>query len=46
MHEAVQSVLSNIAIIFIMHLLINLVIVNRKAFLNKILFSIALILIT
>ncbi|MED4015620.1 diguanylate cyclase [Sutcliffiella cohnii] len=46
MHEAVQSVLSNIAIIFIMHLLINLIIVNRKEYLNKILFSIALILTT
>lgn len=46
MYEAIQSSLSNIAIIFVMHLLINLLIVNREKLTQPFLFPIGMVLIT
>ncbi|WP_100334182.1 GGDEF domain-containing protein [Bacillus alkalisoli] len=46
MYEAIQSILTNIAIIFVMHLFINLLIVNRENLTRPILFPVGIISIT
>ena len=46
MYEAIQSSLSNIAIIFVMHLFINLLIVNKEKLIQPVFFPIGMIVIT